>query len=116
MNCKYCGREFAYKGKKLFCNSSCWKKFQRSKNIRHCIICGKPFERKQGGKRFCSEECKDAKRRLDYAIAKKKEAAHKAIGKNVYDKQFNSNIDICLRCKNEDCKGTCEKINEFIKG
>lgn len=93
-----------------------WRKFKKSKNIRHCIICGKEFQNKQGGKRFCSEECKKAKRRSDYAIAKKKEQAHMAIGENAYDKQYNPNIEICLNCKNEDCKGTCEKINTLIKG
>lgn len=120
MKCKYCGNHFKFKPKKMFCSPSCRLKFQKAKNIRHCIVCGKEFQNKQGGKKYCSKECKNAKwnekRRLDYAMAKKKQQAHMAIGENAYDKQYNPNIEICLNCKNEDCEGTCEKINTLIKG
>lgn len=81
-----------------------------------CRICGKVIKSRQGAYKYCSRECRKAKRRTDYAIAKKKQQAHMAIGENAYDKQYNPNIEICLNCKNEDCEGTCEKINTLIKG
>lgn len=114
--CKKCGKIFSYKPHKLFCSNSCHREFYKKIKLCKCIVCGKAFEGKQLRSKFCSKECKDAKRRHNYANNKKIEEAKKVTQKTIYDKQYNSNIEKCLNCKNDVCIGECEKINTLIKG
>ena len=114
MTCLYCGRKIAYKPNRKFCNHSCWYRFYKRIKCK-CIVCGKAFEPNRT-KKYCSKECRDAKRRHNYANNKKIEEAKKVTQKTIYDKQYNSNIEKCLNCKNDVCIGECEKINTLIKG
>ena len=121
MKCKYCGTEFKFRANKLFCSSLCYKKFHKPKH--RCSVCGKTFQGMQGGKKYCSKECYDAKRRDDYAAKKQKlkkenlkEQSKKVKQSVIYLKDFNSNIEVCLNCTKDVCYGECEKINPYIRG
>lgn len=125
MICKYCGAEFKFKPRKLFCNATCKDRFayrKGRKKVNKCIVCGKDLDFKNAQK-YCSKECHNEKRRNDHAekkakleIEKLKEVGRKTTQANAYLREFNPNIDICLNCDSEYCNCECEKINPYVKG
>ena len=125
MKCKYCGAEFKFKPRKLFCNATCKDNFnyrKGRKKVKKCVACGKDLDFKYAQK-YCSKECHNEKRRNDHAkkILKLEKENLRKIARNLkqanyYLKDFNPNIEICLNCKNDTCEGECELINSYIRG
>lgn len=58
--CLYCGEIFEDNkyGNKLFCSTSCKKKYHYNNSVyeKNCSVCGKPFKGKAGAK-VCSHNC-----------------------------------------------------------
>ena len=46
-------------------------------NIKHCLVCNKPFEMKSNNSRYCSEECKKEARNLRVRERRRKEKKNK---------------------------------------
>ena len=124
MKCKFCGADFKFNPNQKFCSKECCDKFhaKRNKKYRYCIVCGKALNFKNAIK-YCSKECEAVKKQND-RIQKKLKLENKRLreeAKNMkqvflYSKDFNSNIEICLNCTKDVCKGECELINSYIRG
>lgn len=74
-SCRSCGDIFTIRASYLsrsdagkFCSRDCWRDYMRAKSIvtLECMLCGRSFERKRGGKTtgrvYCSRECADSAR------------------------------------------------------
>lgn len=59
--------------------------------INKCVICGKNFEAIKSTKKYCSNECTNAARRIRYAETKK--------NKTLKEKQNNCKEKYCLICE-----------------
>lgn len=121
MKCKYCGNEFKYKPNKQFCRKSCRQNFYKRTKLK-CLVCGNPIEIKHATK-YCSTECarvgkltRQKNERDQRKTQEKYKEELKIASYNLYDKQYNSNIERCLNCKKDDCDGECEYINTLIQG
>lgn len=95
--CKNCGIEFIPKSNNriTFCTLECYFKWQKKhkrekiKKIRICKICGKEFISGNGGTSYCSDTCREIKRKQCYEKQKRIKAKKEAI------------IKVCVNCGEE---------------
>lgn len=63
--------------------------------INTCVVCGKQFEAIKSTKKYCSDECSRAGRRIRYAERRQQEGNTR---KSIYEKQNNCPEKACLLC------------------